>query len=367
MRIGVPREIKSYEFRVGLIPAGVKSLVDNGHQVVIEKDAGLDSGFTNEQYIAEGAEISEDLDYIWGSDIVVKVKEPLEEEYKYFREGLILFTYLHLAADAKLTEALLKNKVISIAYETVTDDKGTLPLLTPMSMVAGRMSVQIAANLLTKQNGGSGTLLGGVPGVSKGKVAIIGGGVVGTNAAKIAIGLGADVSILDVNAKRLSELSDLFGNGIQTLMSNSFNIQKVVKHADVLIGAVLIPGAKAPTLVTEDMIATMKDGSIIIDVAVDQGGIVETIDRTTTHTNPVYIKHGVLHYAVPNMPGSVSRTSTIALTNVTTPFLVELANKGYEQLFAEDEHFRNGLNTFDGYVTNRAVAESLGKEYREYK
>lgn len=367
MRIGVPKEIKNNEFRVGLIPAGVKSLVDNGHQVVVEKDAGLESGFTDEQYTAEGAEISEDVESVWGSDIVVKVKEPLEEEYKYFREGLILFTYLHLAADPKLTDALLENKVIGIGYETVTDNKGTLPLLTPMSMVAGRMSVQIAANLLTKQNGGSGTLLGGVPGVQKGKVAIIGGGVVGTNAAKIAIGMGADVSILDVNAQRLSELSDLYGNGVQTLMSNAFNIEKVVKHADVLIGAVLIPGAKAPTLVTEEMIASMKDGSVIVDVAIDQGGIVETIDRTTTHTDPYYVKHGVLHYSVPNMPGAVSRTSTIALTNVTTPFLVKLANKGYKEAFDSDEHFKNGLNTFDGYVTNKAVAESLDKEYKEFK
>lgn len=367
MRIGVPKEIKNHEFRVGLTPSGVTELVKHGHQVLIEKDAGLESGFPDQQFIDQGAKVSDSVEDVWASDIVVKVKEPLQEEYKYFREDLILFTYLHLAAAPELTDALMEKKVTSIGYETVTGIANDLPLLTPMSMVAGRMSVQIAAQLLTKQEGGSGTLLGGVPGVTKGKVAIIGGGVVGTNAAKIAIGLGADVSVLDVNPTRLSELADLFGNGVQTLMSNKYNIARVVENADVLIGAVLIPGAKAPTLVSEEMIKTMKPGSVIVDVAIDQGGIIETVDRTTTHTDPVYVKHGVLHYAVANMPGAVSRTSTIALTNVTTRYLVALANNGMEKAFELDPGFKNGLNVYKGNVTNREVAKSLGKEFVPYK
>lgn len=266
-----------------------------------------------------------------------------------------------------MTTALIENEVTAIGYETVVGKNGDLPLLTPMSMIAGKMSVQIAANLLAKQEGGSGILLGGVPGVKKGKVAIIGGGIVGTNAAKIAIGLGADVTILDVNPNRLAELANLFGNNIQTLMSNSFNIAKVVKESDVLVGAVLIPGAKAPTLVTEEMVKTMNPGSVIIDVAVDQGGIIETIDSITTHTNPIYVKHGVSHYAVANMPGAVSRTSTIALTNSTTPYLVSLANNGMEKAFDLDAGFERGLNTYKGNVVNEEVAKAFGRDFVEYR
>lgn len=367
MIIGIPKEIKDHEFRVGLTPAGVQELVKNGHQVIVENNAGLESGFENSDYKKEGAIISDNLDEIWASDMVVKVKEPLEEEYKFFRPGLVLFTYLHLAASEDLAIALKDKGVTAIGYETVVGKNGSLPLLSPMSVVAGKMSVQIAANLLTKQEQGSGTLLGGVPGVQKGKVVIIGGGIVGVNAAKIAIGLGAEVTILDINTDRLTELSNLFGHEIQTLMSNSFNIERAVKDADVLIGAVLIPGAKAPKLVTEEMIKTMKEGSVIVDVAVDQGGIIETVDRTTTHIDPIYIRHGVSHYAVPNMPGAVARTSTIALTNSTTPYIIRLANLGMKKAFELDPGFKKGLNVFDGNITNEEVAKSLDLELVEYK
>jgi len=362
MIIGVPREIKNNENRVALTPAGVISFVNAGHRVLIEKDAGLGSGFTNEDYAQAGAEIIEDVKKVWEADMVMKVKEPLPEEYDYFREGLILFTYLHLAAEPQLAKALKEKGVLAIAYETVTDGR-SLPLLTPMSEVAGRMASQIGAQFLQKTNGGKGILLSGVPGVNRGKVTIIGGGVVGTNAAKIAIGLGADVTIIDLSADRLRQLDDIFGNSIKTLMSNPFNIAQAVAEADLLIGAVLIPGAKAPKLVTEEMVKNMKPGSVIIDVAIDQGGIVETIDHVTTHDNPTYEKHVVVHYAVANMPGAVPRTSTIALTNVTVPYALQIANKGAYQAIAENSAIKAGVNVANGEITYEAVARDLGYEY----
>ncbi|MBF0819315.1 alanine dehydrogenase [Streptococcus acidominimus] len=362
MLIGIPKEIKNNENRVAMTPAGVQSLVSQGHQVVIETGAGMGSGFADADYEAQGAKILSTAKEVWASELVVKVKEPLAEEYDFLREDLLLFTYLHMAAAPELAEAMLTSKTTGIAYETVTDN-GQLPLLTPMSEVAGRMAVQIGAHFLTKQEGGSGVLLGGVPGVPKGKVIIIGGGVVGTHAARIALGVGAQVTILDISAKRLSVLEEVFGNQIQTLMSNPFNIEASVKDADVVIGAVLLPGAKAPKLVTEQMIKQMRPGSVIVDVAVDQGGVVETADRVTTHDEPVYEKHGVIHYAVANIPGAVARTSTIALTNVTLPYIVNLANKGFKKAILEDAGFRQGVTTYQGFITNPAVAASLHRDY----
>ncbi|TCT24965.1 L-alanine dehydrogenase [Melghiribacillus thermohalophilus] len=363
MKIGVPKEIKNNENRVALTPAGVMTLKKAGHEVFIETGAGLGSGFTDEQYTEAGAQIVTTAKEAWSQEMVMKVKEPLPEEYDYFYEGLILFTYLHLAAEPELTKALIEKKVVGIAYETVQLDNGSLPLLTPMSEVAGRMATQIGAQFLEKPHGGKGILLGGIPGVRRGKVTIIGGGVVGTNAAKIAVGLGADVTIVDLNPDRLRELDDIFGSSINTLMSNSLNIAEAVKESDLVIGAVLIPGAKAPKLVTEDMVKEMKKGSVIVDVAIDQGGIVETSDRITTHDNPTYEKHGVVHYAVANMPGAVPRTSTIGLTNVTVPYAVQLANKGYKQACLDHAALKKGINTLNGYVTYQAVAEAHGLEY----
>jgi alanine dehydrogenase len=363
VRIGVPMEIKNNENRVAMTPAGVINLVRFGHEVFIEKDAGVGSGFTNDQYIEAGAKIVDTAEDAWSMDMVMKVKEPLPSEYSYFREGLILFTYLHLAPEPELTKALIEKKVVGIAYETVQLPNGSLPLLTPMSEVAGRMASQLGAQFLEKPKGGKGILLSGVPGVRRGKVTIIGGGVAGTNAAKIAIGLGAHVSILDVNPDRLRQLDDIFGNNITTLMSNPFNIAQEVKESDLVIGAVLIPGAKAPKLVTEEMIKEMTPGSVVVDIAIDQGGIFETTDRITTHDDPTYEKHGVVHYAVANMPGAVPRTSTIALTNVTVPFAVQIANKGYKQACLENEALLKGINTLNGYVTYEAVAEAHGHDY----
>ena len=364
MIIGIPKEIKNKESRVALTPAGVVSFSTFGHQVLVEKNAGLESGFTNEDYSNAGAIILEEAVDVWAqADMIMKVKEPLESEYKYFRKDLILFTYLHLAAEPELAKALKESGVCAIAYETVEADH-RLPLLTPMSEVAGRMAVQIGSQFLQKTYGGAGILLAGVPGVSRGKVTIIGGGIVGTNAAKMAIGLGADVTILDSNANRLRELDDIFGNQINTLMSNPFNIAESVKQSDLLIGAVLIPGAKAPQLVTEEMVKEMKKGAVIVDVAIDQGGIVETSDHITTHDNPVFEKHGVLHYAVANMPGAVPRTSTLALTNVTLPYAIQIANKGVVKAIAENEALKLGVNVVNGGITYEAVAKDLGYDYK---
>ncbi|AGE64789.1 L-alanine dehydrogenase [Bacillus subtilis XF-1] len=362
MIIGVPKEIKNNENRVALTPGGVSQLISNGHRVLVETGAGLGSGFENEAYESAGAEIIADPKQVWDAEMVMKVKEPLPEEYVYFRKGLVLFTYLHLAAEPELAQALKDKGVTAIAYETVSEGR-TLPLLTPMSEVAGRMAAQIGAQFLEKPKGGKGILLAGVPGVSRGKVTIIGGGVVGTNAAKMAVGLGADVTIIDLNADRLRQLDDIFGHQIKTLISNPVNIADAVAEADLLICAVLIPGAKAPTLVTEEMVKQMKPGSVIVDVAIDQGGIVETVDHITTHDQPTYEKHGVVHYAVANMPGAVPRTSTIALTNVTVPYALQIANKGAVKALADNAALRAGLNTANGHVTYEAVARDLGYEY----
>lgn len=363
MRIGVPKEIKNNENRVAMAPSGVHHLAESGHQVFIEAGAGEGSGFTDEQYRAAGATIAASAEEAWAQEMVMKVKEPQPEEYRYFYEGLVLFTYLHLAAEPELTKVLTEKKVVGIAYETVQLADGSLPLLTPMSEVAGRMAAQIGAQFLEKPHGGRGILLSGIPGVTRGRVTVVGGGMVGTNAAKIAAGLGADVTIVDLNPARLRELDDLFGNRINTLMSNPLNISDAVKESDLVIGAVLIPGAKAPRLISEEMVESMKDGSVIVDVAIDQGGIFETTDRITTHDDPTYVKHGVVHYAVANMPGAVPRTSTIGLTNVTVPYAIQIANKGYVKASRQNEAILKGINTLEGYVTYKAVADAHGLEY----
>lgn len=367
MIIGIPKEIKNNENRVSLTPAGVYDLVHNGHEVLVETGAGLGSGFTDEDYIKVGAKIVSTAKEAWDAEMVMKVKEPLPPEYGYFRKGQILFTFLHLAAEPELTKALMEKEVVSIAYETIQLPNGALPILTPMSEVAGRMSVQIGAHFLEKHEGGKGTLLGGVPGVQPANVVIIGGGVVGTNAAKMASGLGADVTILDTNVDRLRQLDDLFEGKVRTRVSNRFNVEEQVKKADLLIGAVLIPGARTPRIVTEDMVKQMSPGSVIVDVAVDQGGAIETIDRITTHSDPVFEKHGVIHYAVANIPGAVSRTSTIALANVTVPYALQIANKGYERACLENPALAKGLNVLAGQITYKAVAEAHNLPYTPFE
>ncbi|MEC2057751.1 alanine dehydrogenase [Peribacillus psychrosaccharolyticus] len=363
MRIGVPKEIKNNENRVAITPAGVVALVKAGHEVFIEKDAGTGSNFTNDGYMTAGALIVEDARSVWeSSEMIMKVKEPIPEEYQYFRKDLILFTYLHLAADSTLTKALKDSGVLAIAYETVSVN-GTLPLLTPMSEIAGRMAAQIGAQFLERPKGGKGILLSGVPGVKRGKVAVIGGGVVGTNAAKIAIGLGADVTILDLNPDRLRQLDDIFGNQLTTLISNPYNLAHAVAESDLVIGAVLIPGAKAPKLITDEMVVAMSPGSVIIDVAIDQGGIFESVDHITTHDNPTYEKHGVVHYAVANMPGAVPQTATLALTNVTVPYAVQIANKGAVKAILSNPALAKGVNVAKGSITFKAVADDLGYDY----
>ena len=362
--VGVPKEIKNNENRVALTPGGAGMLLTAGHQVFVETGAGVGSGFGDEDYVREGAVIVADAAEVWAlSDMIMKVKEPLPAEYGYFREGQMLFTYLHLAAAGDLAEHLLSKKVTGIAYETIQLPNGSLPLLTPMSEVAGRMSVQIGAHFLEKFYGGRGILLGGVPGVPPADVIILGGGIVGTNAAKMALGLGANVVIIERSADRMRALDDIFGGRLRTLMSNPHNIASAVQKADLLIGAVLIPGARAPRLVTEAMVQSMKPGAVIVDVAVDQGGSIETIDRVTTHSNPTYEKHGVLHYAVANMPGAVPRTSTLGLTNVTIPYAMELANKGFTEAVAANYALQLGVNTYKGSITHPAVAEALGMPY----
>lgn len=367
MIIGIPKEIKNNENRVGLTPGGVFDLVYNGHTVLVERNAGNGSGFKDEDYLEAGAKIVATAEEAWNVDMVIKVKEPLPEEYGFFKKGLIIFTYLHLAPEPELTKALLEKEVVAIAYETIQLENGALPLLTPMSEVAGRMAVQIGSHFLEKHAGGKGVLLGGVPGVPPAKVVIIGGGIVGTNAAKMAVGAGADVTILDINVDRLRQLDDQFAGRLKTRKSNTFNIMEEVKRADLLIGAVLIPGARAPRLVTEDMVKNMQPGSVIVDVAIDQGGSIETIDRITTHSEPVYEKFGVLHYAVANIPGAVARTATMALTNVTLPYALQIANKGYEQAALESPALAKGINTVNGYVTYEAVAKAHQYPYTPIK
>jgi len=363
MRIGVPKEIKVMENRVGMTPGGVSDLVRHGHTVQVETGAGEGSGFADEEYRNAGAEIVATAAEAWSSEMVTKVKEPLEPEYAYFRKDLLLYTYLHLAAEGSLTKALVDSKVTAIAYETVQLADGSLPLLTPMSEVAGRMAVQVGARFLEKPQGGRGVLLGGVPGVAPARVSILGGGIVGINSAKMAVGLGASVTILDTSAARLRYLDDVFMGRVKTLMSNVHNIAHAVRHADLFVGGVLIPGAKAPHLVTEEMVQTMQPGSVIVDVAIDQGGCIETIDRVTYHDNPTYERHGVVHYSVGNMPGAVPRTSTWALTNVTLPYAVQLANKGWRAACVADQALALGMNTYAGQITCEGVATSLGYEY----
>ncbi|MBL0161137.1 MAG: alanine dehydrogenase [Bryobacterales bacterium] len=357
MIIGVPREVKDHESRVGLVPHGVTTLVEAGHQVVVQTRAGSLSSIADEEYLEAGARVVPTAADVWSAaDIVIKVKEPQPSEYGFFREGLTLFTYLHLAPLPELTRKLMDTKVTGIAYETIQEKDGSLPLLTPMSEVAGRMAVQIGAQYLEAPNGGRGVLLGGIPGVAPANVTVLGGGIVGHNAAKIAFGMGANVTIIDRNLNRLRELDDIYNGGVITLASNVWTIRESLKHADLVIGAVLIPGAAAPRLVRRDMLPLMKRGSVIVDVAIDQGGCCET-SRATTHTDPVYFVDNVLHYCVSNMPAAVPHTSTYGLNNATLPFLMLLANKGPEKAIASNAALALGVNTYKGHCTYPAVAE----------
>ena len=362
MKIGLPKEIKDNEYRVGLTPAGVQALAHAGHTVYVQKTAGEGSGFKDEQYVKAGGQLLETADEIWATgDMIVKVKEPVAPEYPRMRENQLLFTYLHLAPELELTKQMLDRKVTGVAYETITRN-GRLPLLTPMSEVAGRMSVQVGATYLEKMNGGRGILLGGVPGVPAANVVIIGGGIVGTEAAKMAVGLGAKVTIIDRDLDRLRQLDDIFLSKVQTLASSRYAIEEAISHADLVIGAVLVVGAAAPKLVTRDMLHLIPQGAVLVDVAVDQGGCFETT-HATTHSNPTYYEEGVLHYCVANMPGAVPRTSTFALTNATLPYALDLANKGFERAINEDAGLREGVNTYAGKLTYEAVATSQNLEY----
>ncbi len=364
MIIGVPREVKDHESRVGVTPAGVKALTEAGHKVLVEHNAGELSAMPDDDYQSAGAEIVGGSPDVWRlSDMVVKVKEPTEKEYRYFRPDLLLFTYLHLAPLTELTSALVDSKVTGIAYETVRDRANTLPLLTPMSEVAGRLSVQIGAQYLTKEHGGRGLLLGGVPGVAPANVCIIGGGIVGTNAAKMALGLGAKVTLLDNNLNRLRELDDIFSGRVFTVASNSYNVAAATAEADLVIGGVLIPGAAAPKIVTRPMVDKMKRGAVIVDVAIDQGGCIETA-RPTTHTDPSFEVSGVIHYCVTNMPAAVPNTSTLALTNATFPYVLRLANHGAKTAIEADPGIAEGVNTYAGNLTYAAVAEAQGRNWK---
>ena len=363
MIIGCPKEIKTREYRVGLIPGGVATLVGRGHTVLLEKGAGLGSGIPDELYVTAGAQIVEKAADVWSkAQMVVKVKEPIKAEYGLMQEGQTIYTYFHLAADKPLTQALLERKISAVAYETIQTDDGQLPLLKPMSEVAGRMAVQVGAVSLQKEHGGKGILLPGVPGVRRGKVVILGGGVVGTNAAKVASGMGAEVVILDISVNRLAQLDDIFGSRLTPLFSDRANIEKHVRDADLVIGGVLVPGAKAPKLVSEKLISEMSPGSVVVDVAVDQGGCIETC-KPTTHDNPTYMVHGVVHYCVANMPGAVAQTSTFALTNTTIPYAVKLAGMGVVEAAKRDRALGLGVNTHAGLCTYKAVAEAVEVEY----
>ncbi len=366
MLVTVPKEIKTLEYRVGITPAGVKALVDDGHEVHVQKDAGTAIGITDADYVAAGAKMVATAKEAWAGDMVVKVKEPLEAEYGFFREGMVLYTYLHLAAEPALTKALIEKKVIGIAYETVTAGR-TLPLLAPMSEVAGRMATQVAAEFIQKKYDGLGILLGGVAGTPASEFVVVGAGIVGIAAARMAIGLGARVTILDNNIDRLRYIDDIFGNKMQTLFSNSLNIAESVKKADVVIGSVLIPGAKTPQLITEEMVKTMKKGSVIVDVAIDQGGSVETCAQNgaTYHDKPTFMKHDVIHYCVGNMPGAYARTSTYALTNSTMKYMLALAKKGWKKACQDDAGLAEGINTHDGKIYFKGVADAFGYEYNK--
>lgn len=363
MIIGVPKEIKDNEYRVSMIPAGVYQLVDQGHTVLIERNAGVGGYFLDKDYEEAGAKLVSSAEEVWArAEMVVKVKEPLPEEYKYLRPDLVLFTYLHLAASESLTKAMLESGVTGIAYETVELANGTLPLLTPMSEVAGRMSIQVGAHYLERQEGGRGKLLGGIPGVRPANVVIIGGGVVGTNAAKMALGMGGQVTLLDINLDRLRTLSDVLHGNFVTWFANPYHVLRAVRRADLVIGAVLVKGAKAPQLVTRAMVEQMKPGSVIVDVAVDQGGCVET-SHPTTHSNPTFFVNDVLHYCVANMPGAVPRTSTYGLSNATLPYILKLARRGFEEAIRSDKSLALGVNIHQGKVTYQAVAEAFGMPY----
>ncbi|MFC4302706.1 alanine dehydrogenase [Cohnella boryungensis] len=364
MIVGLPKEVKKQEYRVALTPAGCEMLAKQGCQVVVQRGAGEGSGFADQEYEAAGAQLAETAQEVWSTaELIVKVKEPLPEEFDYFRPNQILFTYLHLAAAPNLARALMERQVAALAYETIQSPGGGLPLLTPMSEVAGRMSVQEGAKYLEAFQGGRGVLLGGVPGVPPAEVIIIGGGIVGTNAAKMALGLGAEVVVLEKNGDRMRYLDDVFQGRLRTLTSNPYNIANAVRRADLLIGAVLVPGARAPRIVTEEMVRTMKKGAVIVDVAVDQGGSIETIDRATTHENPIYEKHGVIHYAVANMPGAVPRTSTLALTNVTIDYVLQLSAKGFQGAVQHNPMLALGVNAYRGAITHPQVAEAVGASY----
>ncbi len=363
MRIGVPKEIKTHEYRVGINPTGVKQLVAAGHTVTVQGGAGISSGFSDETFVAAGAQIGTDAAKVWNdSDMVIKVKEPLPDEFGYFRDGLVLYTYLHLAAFPELTRELLAKKVTGVAYETITDDKGALPLLRPMSEIAGRMASQVGAACLERFAGGKGLLLGGIPGTRRAQVVILGGGIVGTAAARIAIGLGARVTVLDINADRMHYLEDVFGNAIETLYSNQDTINASVREADMVVGAVLVPGGAAPKLVTREHLKTMEDGSVVVDVAVDQGGCIATC-RPTTHDDPTFVEEGVVHYCVANMPGAVPQTSTIALTNATIPHALSIANLGVAAAAKASIHLARGINTLAGATVCEPVAQAHGLEY----
>src|SRR6202522_2201287 len=364
MIIGVPREVKDHESRVGVPPAGVHPLVAAGHTVLVEHNAGELSALPDDEYQAAGAEIVGSAHDVWRlAEMIVKVKEPVEKEYRHFREGLVLFTYLHLAPLTELTDALLNSKVTGIAYETVRDRVGGLPLLTPMSEVAGRMSVQVGAAYLEKEHGGRGVLRGGVPGVAPGNVCVIGGGIVGTNAAKIALGMGAKVTLVDLNLNRLRELDDIFNGRVYTLASNSYNVARAVREADLVIGGVLIPGAAAPKIVTRQMVSRMKKGAVVVDVAIDQGGCIETA-HPTTHSDPSFLVDGVVHYCVTNMPAAVPNTSTLALTNATFPYVMKLAQHGAPAAIKADPGMAEGVNTYAGQLTYKGVAQSLDREWK---
>lgn len=364
MRIGVPREVKNHEYRVGLTPAAVQELVKAGHSVLVEKDAGTAIGLENADYEKAGATLAASAqDVFQKSDMIVKVKEPQPQECAMLREGQLLFTYLHLAPDPVQAKALMASGATAIAYETVTDERGRLPLLAPMSEVAGRMSIQAGAHFLEKTYGGRGVLLPGVPGVNAGHVVVLGGGVVGTNAAKVAIGMGAHVTVIEKSNERMKELDMFFGASISTVYATDYAIERYVQEADLVIGAVLVPGAAAPRLVSRAMLSTMKKGSVMVDVSIDQGGCFET-SKATTHADPVYTVDGIIHYCVANMPGAVARTSTFALGNATLPYVLALANKGAKKALLESPHFRKGLNVMKGKITHREVAEALNTDYK---
>ncbi len=362
MRIGIPKEIKNLEFRVGATPTMVQGFTQAGHEVLVEQGAGAKIGFTDDMYARSGAKLVSSAREAWKAEMIIKVKEPQYEEFAYMHEGQILFCYLHLAPDPEQTKKLLEKKVIGVAYETVFDRDGKLPLLTPMSEIAGRISIQAGAYALQMSQGGRGVLLGGVPGVLPAEVLILGAGVVGTNAAQMALGLGAEVTILDRDLKRLRELDAIYKGQLKTLYSTPQIIGKLMTHADLVIGAVLIPGKKAPKLVTEEMVKTMQPGSVLVDVSIDQGGCFET-SRPTTHSDPTYLVHGVVHYCVANMPGACARTATQALTNATYPYAIRIATEGYKKALKDDPLFRPGLNVYRGKVTNQHVAHDLGYEY----